>query len=512
MPVKHGFTDPTAEGPGGGVTIVGPNEWNSIHQGDTVMVTVTLNGGNPAASGYDGGDYGPNTPGTTSAGINEARASLPVTGGTVYVKNCASPYVITSGITDNAAADVHFVSDGATIACGAGSGFPVILLQGIRSSASGFVINGTNTLGSGIALNGAEEIVENNEVYGAGNYCIDVWPSGTKCIIAKNYCHNGAHDDIVTETGAIDILVIGNVCDTNGEYNGIAVVSGTRVNVSNNIIRNILDAGIAFENLGVGYVPCVDCIAQGNLIYNCGLGVSVYSHQSTGNSLNHGVISNNVIIGCVDGIALNSGTDIVVEGNLLDSPGSNIPIYLGSSYVTNCIISGNMIVGGGNGGVNINAAASFVTIKNNIFDTVTYPIYFSAPLTTYDHFIVEGNQCFSSVNNDFYNGGTLTNSLVTNNFFGRNVTMGTTTNCVFRGNPGYNPPAPTQPSLPGTGVAFPLLPYDANYVVSNSTGLTGLTLDGYSVSYATGTAIFVAANHSLVPTYNGSPTFNVLPI
>ncbi len=76
----------------------------------------------------------------------------------------------------------------------------------------------------------------------------------------------------------------------------------------------------------------------------------------------------------------------------------------------------------------------------------------------------------------------------------------------------YNPQPTWSPSLPPSGTAFPILPHNANYVITNTTGLTRLTLDGISVSITTGTIIYVAANHKLIPTYTGSPKFEILPI
>ncbi len=76
----------------------------------------------------------------------------------------------------------------------------------------------------------------------------------------------------------------------------------------------------------------------------------------------------------------------------------------------------------------------------------------------------------------------------------------------------YNPQPSFVPSLPPSGTPFTGLPYAANYIITDSSGLTVLTLDGVSVSTATGTVIFVPANHELVPTYFGIPTFSVLPM
>ncbi|HEV2390532.1 MAG TPA: hypothetical protein VGS04_07410, partial [Nitrososphaerales archaeon] len=68
-------------------------------------------------------------------------------------------------------------------------------------------------------------------------------------------------------------------------------------------------------------------------------------------------------------------------------------------------------------------------------------------------------------------------------------------------------------ALPGSGVAFPILPYDAVYVITIAAGISGLTLDGVPVLFSVaGANVFVAAGHSLTPTYAGSPVFEVLPI
>jgi hypothetical protein len=88
----------------------------------------------------------------------------------------------------------------------------------------------------------------------------------------------------------------------------------------------------------------------------------------------------------------------------------------------------------------------------------------------------------------------------------------TSTTDLIHDNIGYNPLAKSAVALPGTGVAFPLLPYNAVYVVTTTTGLTGLTLDGTAVSYAAGIPIYVSANKALIPTYSGSPVFELIPI
>ena len=79
---------------------------------------------------------------------------------------------------------------------------------------------------------------------------------------------------------------------------------------------------------------------------------------------------------------------------------------------------------------------------------------------------------------------------------------------------GYNPVTKFSPILQGSGTAFLLLPYDAVYVITTATGLSGLTLDGTALApiAAVGDSFFVAAGHSLVPTYSGTPVFKVLPI
>lgn len=68
------------------------------------------------------------------------------------------------------------------------------------------------------------------------------------------------------------------------------------------------------------------------------------------------------------------------------------------------------------------------------------------------------------------------------------------------------------PSLPGTGVAYPTLYYDATYVVTTATGLTGLAVQGVAVSIIIGIPIPVTANQVIVPTYTGgSLVIKVIP-
>ena len=63
---------------------------------------------------------------------------------------------------------------------------------------------------------------------------------------------------------------------------------------------------------------------------------------------------------------------------------------------------------------------------------------------------------------------------------------------------------------------FPLLPYDAVYVITTVGGMTALTLDGqalFNATFSVGQQIYVAANHTLIATWAATaPVFEILPI
>lgn len=183
-----------------------------------------------------------------------------------------------------------------------------------------------------------------------------------------------------------------------------------------------------------------------------------------------------------------SPTHQTIIGNIINQTAYNVPAI--QVYGNACIIQGNTLTGYG-AGKGIDIYGNDIVVSENQIDGWCIGID-----------IESGATGTLALNNIIINGG----CGASNNL----VNSGTST--VARGNTGYNPQAAAAPSLPGTGVAFPLLPYDVNYVVTSATGITGLTLDGTAVAYATGTIIYVPAQHAIIPTYTGVPTFEILPI
>jgi len=79
---------------------------------------------------------------------------------------------------------------------------------------------------------------------------------------------------------------------------------------------------------------------------------------------------------------------------------------------------------------------------------------------------------------------------------------------------GYNPQAASGPTSAGTSpYTWPLLPYDANYVLVAQNGQSALSLDGKPIAFTLAAPVFVAAGHTLISTWSGTaPTYDILPI
>jgi hypothetical protein len=59
---------------------------------------------------------------------------------------------------------------------------------------------------------------------------------------------------------------------------------------------------------------------------------------------------------------------------------------------------------------------------------------------------------------------------------------------------------------------FPLLPNDTIYILTTANGISGLTLDGQSVTTTANIRIFVGAGHTLVATWSSTASvFEVIP-
>ncbi len=232
---------------------------------------------------------------------------------------------------------------------------------------------------------------------------------------------------------------------------------------------------------------CLDLTAVGVTVRNGRVGVSM-------------VTSSSACVGCtiyrpsVAGVASDANTGGVIPshnniiGNVINQPSLNSHGI--DLYANNSTVQGNTLTSYA-GGLAIDVFGNHNIVSENQVDSWCIGIQIESGATgnqVHDNFVLNPG-CGAS--NNLNNSGTST---------------------VIRNNVGYNPQSPFSPTLPGTGVAFPLLSYDANYVVTSATGITGLTLDGTAVSYATGAIIFVPAQHNLIPTYSGTPTFKILPM
>ena len=182
-------------------------------------------------------------------------------------------------------------------------------------------------------------------------------------------------------------------------------------------------------------------------------------------------------------------------------------VITGSSVANVAAISGNTFeVAGGSAQkfLNFPNRASPATIKNVV---ISGNVFHDTGTTGTSIWVYVGNnvQNVEIADNQFSSAGS-TDS----------ISWGTgTTGLTIKNNLGWNP-QPSSSLTAGTSpYTFPLLPYDAIYVITTVGGMTALTLDSQALfggTFAVGQQIYVGANHALIATWATTASiFQVLP-
>ncbi len=144
----------------------------------------------------DGDDYGPDTPGTSTSGIQEALNGIATTGGFVYARR--GTYVFTSSIVQTGNDQTVMFEPGCTITFGVGA----VLLIDPSSSAYAFVIH---IGGGGTAAN-----MQNfSRCRWYGNGCV-IQQNGLSSTAPTNTIHIsnwGLHDSVSAPAPSQDIVV-----------------------------------------------------------------------------------------------------------------------------------------------------------------------------------------------------------------------------------------------------------------------------------------------------------------
>src|ERR1700733_9988306 len=241
----------------------------------------------------DGGDYGPNTPGTSTSGIQEAINALPSSGGAIFVAaNPGSSYVLSAALTSNGRSNVILEGAGfnSSITTESDAAFHMLNISNSGWIVQNLYFNGANQSTSSIyhciVTSGTNTTITNNLLTsgaGAGVTVGYVSAGGNESVITDNYCLSCHTDGIVVE--ATGVLVQGNAIDTTSSNNGISFVTATRCSAIGNYIKAPTGGGIGIENLGGGV--CANLIIKGNVIESTTVhGIAVYQQNSGVNSGN----------------------------------------------------------------------------------------------------------------------------------------------------------------------------------------------------------------------------------
>ena len=240
------------------------------------------------------------------------------------------------------------------------------------------------------------------------NICV----GGKKHLIAHNHSTDCYHDGVNVEPGVDQILVIGNVCFNQVEWNGIQVGYGTETFGTVLVVGNV-----CYENKrGVGAAGSGNLVITGNLFKNSwttGITLSGCSRFNiTGNTISGaddlsdmpdgaihvtastsvGVISGNTLEqGAGDGVRVESGAYLTISGNTIRKFVKNGILMQGRDNA----IAGNTIIG-----ADQNDTATYSGVKvegdrnlvegNRLDDCDKYCVEI---LATADRTLVLGNQC-----------------------------------------------------------------------------------------------------------------------
>ena len=257
-----------------------------------------------------------------------------------------------------------------------GDGFGNAKIDSTKTSGSGGPILRVNNKDvvyiTGLEIDGN---AVNNGFMGEGDMAIDVRNSDY-VVITDCYLHNvggdGIYlsncDNIIISNCIIEIPAVNDSTPLVGR-NGIAVVEGSNILISNNIILNAGVAGIDIEpNPGL---TAEHITITGNQVYNVsnvatddGIGISINGSSAGATCQNVEVIGNRVESCNQEGIRSDVTTDVSIVGNGVSNCGaSGIDITAGNLDV---LVEGNKSYSNTSSGIEIHGSASNVHVTGNI--------------------------------------------------------------------------------------------------------------------------------------------------
>jgi hypothetical protein len=312
------------------------------------------------------------------------------------------------------------------------------------------------------------------------------------CIAINSALNDGA----VNYTECTDIVIINNICRNNAVAgNGIAINGGRRILVEGNVIESPVSCGINVNFVAGNLVGptwlCNEITVRGNNVYN--------------------VVSPNTGIN-VGGMSGSTFYRIIIDGNNVNTVNPVDAIYAAytsfSTFSNNVIklstdknavhlvwcqyssVTGNVSQGGGgtSGGVFINNCA-YLTIASNICNGCQVGIYELGSTAAIMHIgnVIQGNSSAQ------YGG-----------------TPGATS--VAKSNIGYNPRGVQVVSVPASGIAVAVQPYDRNFYITAGASICTITFGASTIATIpanTLAIIRVPAAQVLTATYASAPTWIV---
>ena len=408
----------------------------------------------------DGGNDGPNTPGTTTGGIQEAINSLGTSGGMVFISK--GNYTLTSV--------VNITNNGVTIQ-GQGIGSTNLI---IANSTGAFNVSGWD-----FALQNLQ-ICSNGSATGYG-----LSLSG------------GLHYTVAN-------VQFGNATSANGIYgHDIVFPSG------HTAAEEVFISGCTFyNNNNTTSSVEIDAAVQSLHIYENEWNFTAGPAINSTIGINFVYIIANTFGQCFQAITMSDNAQIEIisnsctglTGGVTDGNNAAFILALDAASVVAFNVFDTPYQGGNSNGarVMIIKQASYSSILHNKYynngHTPQYGILLGVS-NTITNCLMEGND-FSGCSTPISSNATLTG-------------------CTIRNNPGYNPVSKSSATAGSSPYTFPALPYDAVYVITTVGGLSALTLDGTAVApiAAVGDQFYVAANHVLIATWAATaPVFEILPI
>ena len=303
--------------------------------------------------------------------------------------------------------------------------------------------------------------------------------------------------------------------------------------ISGNYVVKTGQSGVGF---GIDMGSSEYFTTIGNVLDSCGAG-----GINSENSIGHVNIKLNTIISPTgngiqvwqNGASGTSPVDVNILGNDIYNA-SAIGIYC--SDVTSGTIADNHCYITGSAGIAI-AVSNIANPKNiNVHDNF---VFASATTSAYQPAISLGSdyiQCHDNMvdgNNVANNGrGIAYNNSIPNSEIYNNKVVNTQNSAYlnatnnnstpptsakrFDHNIPINPVAIFSVTSGASPYTFPLLPYNAVYVLTTIGGMSALTLDGqalFNATFSIGQQVYVAANHTLTATWaTTAPVFAILPI